>query len=247
MPTAHIELRQLLLHIFADDACLNASHHVVLVHPLDLVHAGHIHRNDGSLLGLSQHQGFGDIGSSSEGDQHDLVFAGHVDEMLGLLVAGDVDNVVDGAGKLGVPQHKEFLEGVAVGVVGPGELGGIDFVDLAPDRLDEGQVLDWRVDGHFALGLDGVVDVDADDGLSPLLELGHFLTRKLIAIAGDVDTAVIIDHELGVLVAPAVDLKPLVLVADGLPTLDFFLLQQQAQIFKSLHNKISTVALLNRT
>lgn len=166
----------------------------------------------------------------SEGNQHHIVFLGHFDQVLGLLMGDNKYYVVDSPRQLRVPQHEQLLQGVPVRVVDPGQLGRVNFFHFSLDGLDEGRVLDLGIDGDVLLGLDGVVDIDADDCLCPLLELGHFLAGKLVPVTGNVHGAVVIDHELGVLVAPPVNLEPLLLVANGLVALDLLPGQLEAPL-----------------
>ena len=152
-------------------------------------------------------------------------------------MASDVHDVVDSPWQLRVSQHEEFLKGVAMGVVDPGNFGSDDFIHFPPDGLDEGWALDRGVDGDITLGFYRVVDIDADHILGPFFKFGHFLTRELIAIARDVDSAVVINNKLSILIAPPGDLKPLFFVANGLASLDFKLGQINLKILKSFHNK----------
>lgn len=86
MPDHDPKFAQFLLHILSNDAGLNAGNHIALIDPLDLIHPGHIHRYNSPLLLLLTHQRFRDIGTSSEGDQHNVMLLSCLDQMLSLLV-----------------------------------------------------------------------------------------------------------------------------------------------------------------
>lgn len=84
MAAADSELRQLPFHVLSDNACLDAGHHVVSVHPLDFIHAGDVDGNNCSLLLFLKHQRFSHVSSSkikedvpSEGNQDDPMFCCH--------------------------------------------------------------------------------------------------------------------------------------------------------------------------
>ena len=78
--------------------------------------------------------------------------------------------------------------------------------------------------------LHGGTGVDSDDGFGPFLEFGHFLSGKLIPVAGDVDGTIIINHKFGVLKSPPVDFKPLFLIPDGFRSFYLFFTQHHSQI-----------------
>ena len=107
---------EFLFHVFADDAGLDAGHHVGFINPFDFVHSCHVHRDDGSFLTCLQHERLGDVGASTERDQHDIVFLCCLDQEFSLFVGADVDYVVHAAIEFVVAELVEFLDRVPVGV-----------------------------------------------------------------------------------------------------------------------------------
>ena len=102
--------RQLLFHIFADDASLNAGHHIVLIDPFDFVHAGHVNRDDGSFLLGGHHEGLGDVGASSEGNENYVELLGSFYKLFCLFMGGYVGYVVDYSLEFSCSQEIELLD-----------------------------------------------------------------------------------------------------------------------------------------
>lgn len=50
MSAANIVLGKLILHVFTNNASLNAGHHVALVYPLYFIHSSHVHRDNGPFF-----------------------------------------------------------------------------------------------------------------------------------------------------------------------------------------------------
>ena len=232
------EFGEFLLHILADDASLDAGNHVALIDPLDFVHPRHVHRHDRPLLLLLAHKGFSNVSASSEGDQDDVMLLCRLDQVLGLLVRGDIDHIINSPRQLAESQQEEFLQRVAVRVEDARHFIGVNLVYLALYLLDEEEVFDWWVDGDFPLRLDGAARVDSDDCLHPVLELGHLLARELVSAAGDLDLPVVAQEELGVLEAPTVVFEPLLFVADRLARLDVLLFKDGVQVLQPNHDAI---------
>lgn len=176
MSDHHSKFAQFLLHILADDACLDTSDHIALINPLNLVHPGHINRYNSPFLVLLTHQRFSDIGTSSEWDQHNIMLLCCLNQVLGLLVRGDIDHIINSPWQFAETQHEEFFERVAVRVEDTGHFIGVYLVYLTLYLLNEEEIFDWWVDWDISLRLDRVAGVDADDRLDPILELGHLLT-----------------------------------------------------------------------
>lgn len=144
-------LREFLLHILADDSGLDAGDHVVLVHPLNFVHSGDVHRNYAPLLIRLAHQGFSNVSSTAEGNEHNVVLFGRLYQLLSLLVGSYVNHVVDSSRQFGVSQQKELLQGVSVRVENSGHFVSIDLINFALNLFHKGRVFDDGVDGDLSL------------------------------------------------------------------------------------------------
>lgn len=110
MPNHNPKFAQLLLHILPNDASLNTSNHIALIHPLNLIHPCHINRYNSPLLLLLAHQRFRDICTSSEWNQHDIMFLCCLDQMLSLFVGGDIDHIINSPWQFAKTQHEEFFQ-----------------------------------------------------------------------------------------------------------------------------------------
>ena len=104
MTTHYSEFRQLLLHIFANDSCFNASDHVILVNPFNFIHPGDIHWHNSPLLFRLAHEWFSDICSTSEWNKYDIVFFCCLNQIFSLLVGNNIDDVICSPGQLRISQ-----------------------------------------------------------------------------------------------------------------------------------------------
>ncbi len=235
MATAYSKFGQFPFHIFANNASLNAGHHIVLINPLNFVHSGNINWHNSSLFPLIQHEGLGNIGTSPKRNEHNIIFLSHGDQMLSLRVRGNVYDIVDCAGQLAKTEHEQLLQGVPVGVVYARKFRCRNLLHFWFYGLQELGVLHWGVDWDVFLGLYWVGDIDPDYSLSPLFEFWHFLPRKLITIACYMNSPIIVYNKLSILIAPAIDLKPLLFIFDGLCIFNRLGSQGKRKRFKAIH------------
>lgn len=142
------------------------------------------------------------------------MFNSLLDKKLSLAVVSEIDDEVNHTVQLAVSQFVDLLQTVAVGVVQTRDLGVSQVIDFPSDRFNEGLVFDGCVDWDVSLGFDLMRSVELCLGFSPFLELWHLLPRELVAVACDPDDTIRVNHELGILEAPAVVLEPLFFVTD---------------------------------
>ena len=159
----------------------------------------------------------------SEGNQNDFVFFGHFYQQFCLFVACNIDHVVYCPWQLWVSEHEEFLQRMAVGMVYPSKFGCSNFIHFPLDGFIKSLVFNWRIDGDVSLGFERIADVDADDSLCPLFKFGHFLSWELVSVSCNMDSAIVVNHKLGILVPPASNLKPLFFISYRFSAFDVFL------------------------
>jgi hypothetical protein len=85
---------ELTLQILTDDACLNASHHINLVDPFDLVHPCHVKRDDHALFSGVQNECLRHVGSTAIWYYHDVMLIGKLDDFLNLGMIRWIDDDV---------------------------------------------------------------------------------------------------------------------------------------------------------
>ena len=116
MSTHDSKFGQLLFHIFSNNTRLDTGHHIILINPFDFIHSCHIYRGNASLLFRIKHQRLCDIGSSSKRNKNNLVLSCCLDQVLGLLVRSNIDDVVNTALKFRSTEKVELLNWVTVRV-----------------------------------------------------------------------------------------------------------------------------------
>lgn len=110
---------------------------------------------------------------------------------------------------------------MAMGVVNSSQFIVDNLINLATDGFNKCLIFNRSIDGDVLLWFDGIADIDSDDSLSPLFKLGHLLPGELVSVAGNMHSAIIIDHEFRIFITPTIDFEPLLFVSDGLVPFDF--------------------------
>ena len=85
MASAHSVLLKVALKILSLNTSANASHVIVPIDPLDLVHAAAVDRDNHASLSFVQLQRFRDICATSIGDKYHVVLHGKFDQVLSIL------------------------------------------------------------------------------------------------------------------------------------------------------------------
>ena len=201
---------QLFFHLPAADPRLDAGLEVLFVDPEDAVHALHVDRGNGALLGGRQGQRAADVGAAAVRDQDDVVFAGQADDVAHFVLVLRVEDQVDGAlqGRV-VEQAVDLVDAqLAVAVDQPVLVVEGDLVLAEPlsDSVEESLI-------PAGFGHDFVADLfdrvlgakgHAEDFLGKGDEVGHAGARERIAAAGHAHGARVFEFEAGVGVSPAV-------------------------------------------
>ena len=99
------------------------------------------------------------------------------------------------------------------------------------------KALNRWINRNIFLGFNWRIDINPNNSFCPLFEFGHFLTRKLVSIARNMDSAIIINNKLSIFVSPTINFEPLFFVPDWLSTFDIFLLESKRQILEPLHTR----------
>ena len=106
MSTHHSVFWQLFFHIFSDNSCFYASHHIIFIDPSNFIHASTINRNDSTGLFCLTHKWFGDICSTSKGNKDNIVTFSCSNKILCLLMRCYIDNIINCSVKLWCSEQK---------------------------------------------------------------------------------------------------------------------------------------------
>lgn len=75
-------LLKLDLHVGSHDACLDASHHILFVDILDLVHSGHVERDDHTTFLRVEKKSLSHVSASTVRHDDDVVLVGKLNDGL---------------------------------------------------------------------------------------------------------------------------------------------------------------------
>jgi hypothetical protein len=82
MATANSVLFEVTFKILASDSRLDAGKVVFFINPFNSIHACHVKRDNHTSLFFGKHEGLGNVGSSSVGDNNNVVLVGKSHNLL---------------------------------------------------------------------------------------------------------------------------------------------------------------------
>jgi hypothetical protein len=187
------------LEILSSDSSLDASDHVVLIDPYNLVHSAHVETNHHSLILdmilILEIKSLRHISTATIWNDYNVMRIGKLNNFLYLLGAAWVDYNVNVSFEFTVSEVENFSETCSVRMhdsfplfKGPSRKAFL-FLEL----LQKLMMHIWRIDVHILLWFLWGVKSEANFLLNPWVKLGHVLARVHILVSLEKDL-----HLLGI-------------------------------------------------